>query len=174
MADEEEDRIRHRYVGPRCSSFFEALKAEIEVIIHDGLIILNEIIDEYRTDNYHVYRVYYRQDIDNRIRHGTIRIVYKFEEDALPELSVCHLTPEPHSYQNIQLCFPLNIEYVQQNLRPCFRAWIAQALTAPFGNRKVRLNLFLCNEIQRHATSHRAMSQRGLSDDVIRYIHHNF
>ena len=174
MADDEEDRIRHTYVGPRSSLFFVALKAEIELIIRDGLIILNEIIDEYSTENYHVYRVYYRQDIDNRIKHGTIRIVYNFEEDALPELSICHLTPESHSYEYIQLCFPFNIPYVQQNLRPCFRAWIAQALTLPLGWRKVRFNLFLFNEIQRHATSQRAMSQRGLSNDVIRYIHHNF
>jgi hypothetical protein len=176
MADEEDDRIRHTYVGSKSSSFFEALKAETEVIIRDGLIILNEPIKEYITDIYHNYLIYYRQDIDDRLKYGTIRIVYKFEENALPELSVFHLTPEPdpHSHDYIKLYFPLNIAYVQENLRSCFRAWIAQALTAPLGWRKTRFNLFLLNEIQRHAIFRQTMSQRGLHDDAIEYIHHNF
>jgi len=96
--------------------------------------------------------------------------MYTFEADTQPQLSVCHLTPEPNSYDNIQLYFPLDIAYVQENLRPCFRVWIAQALTLPLGYRKVRFNLFLKEQIDLHAMSHRAMSQGGLPPDVCRHI----
>ena len=165
--DEEEDRARNKYVGPRSLSFFEDLRAEVESLIDEGLITLNGI-NQHRADNYHIYRAHYRQDIDDRLSFGTIVILYSFAADAPPELSVYHNTPEPHSDDHIQLCFPLSNKFVQENLKQCFRAWIAQALTLPLGWRKVRFNAYLQGLIQRHALSHRALDR--LPENIISYI----
>ena len=169
MDDEEDDRPQNEYVGPRSLSFFEDLKAEIEAILDEELILGR--IDDLRGSTYQIRRVHYRQDIDDQLHYGYITILYSFETDAQPRLSVYH--QKQFDYSPI-LSFPLNNEYVQQNLRPCFRAWVAQAFTLPHGWRDVRFNAYLQQQMLRHATTRRVLQTGRLPEEIIQYILHRY
>jgi hypothetical protein len=167
MADEvEEDRARNRYIGPRCLSFFEDLVAETQSIINDGLIEVMAI-ENIRRDHVHAHIVYYTQNVDDELAFAFIEIVCLFQANTEPQLNVYHTMNDAY-----HLSFPLNNEFIQQNLRPCFRVWFGQATTYPLGWRDIRFNAYIQREMQMHAMTRRALQRGQLPEEIIYHILH--
>ena len=166
MADElEEDRARNRYIGPRCLTFFDDLVAETQSMIDDGLITLMAV-DAFREDHIHAHVVYYEQNIDDEPCFGMIEIFCLFQANEEPQLNVYSEVSGQH------LSFPLSNEYVQQNLRRCFRVWIGQAMSYPLGWRDIRFNAFIQREMQMNAMTRRALQRGQLPQEIINHILH--